>query len=309
MHGPGFGADKAAFAVDLRQLVKLGQVDFLNHSTLLTQQGDGAVKSSTHGFINAVKDKGLGHGQTQGVQGRRCHGHVRLVGQDGVHNGATLYRGSQRAIGVQAARQRHGAFAGNALGGGFETGQAVKGRRDTDGAARVGTNGENRHALGNRDTGAGGRTTRDAGIVTVPDGTRRTVVGVDAQTGEGKLGHIGGADQNGTGAQQALHNGGVLFGRFGVFQYSRPTQSDVACDVMQVLDRHGQTFNQRAAQTGSAQNVGGFGGGQSLFSKHFDERGSAVTAFVLDTVQGLLGQFDRGGFATIKSTLQFGNSR
>src|SRR5215472_18509828 len=69
----------------------------------------------------------------------------------------------------------------------------------------------------------------------VPGRARRTVMRIDAETGEGELGHVGPAYRNETGGQHALHDRCMRGGRTRIGQHARAGGRGLAGDIEQVL--------------------------------------------------------------------------
>jgi len=64
---------------------------------------------------------------------------------------------------------------------------------------------------------------------------------VDADTGEGELGHVGATDQDGAGGSQASDNGRVVFSWRHIVEGLGPGQGAFPRHVEEVLDRHRQS--------------------------------------------------------------------
>ena len=146
-----------------------------------------------------------------------------------------------RADGVEAGRQRHGARGGCQRLGVLEADQAVQRRRDADRAAGVAAQRRHCRAGGHRDRAARARSAGNAGRRgRIERGHRhvgrRAVVRVDADAGEGELGHLRAADQRGAGRAQPGDGRSVHRGRRLVRQHDRSGARHLAGDVVEVLD-------------------------------------------------------------------------
>ena len=140
---------------------------------------------------------------------------------------------------------------------------------------------------------------------------RRAIMRVDADAGEGELGHVGAADQDGAGGSQASDDRRVELCRRHVVERFRAGQGALARNIEQILDRHRQSGERRGDIAGSAQAVLGIGGGARGVAVDFDEGARPLACGVGDPRQRRLDQRPAGGTAgrQILGQAQYGRFR
>jgi len=113
---------------------------------------------------------------------------------------------------------------------------------------------------------------------------------VQPQSGVGKLGHIGAADEHGTGRPEAGDRRRVIGGGRGVFQYQRTRRRGLALNVEQVLHRYRQAGEWALPVFRSPQPVeGGRGLARSAIVDGY-ERPSALASGIESPREGFVDQ-------------------
>ena len=89
---------------------------------------------------------------------------------------------------------------------------------------------------------------------------RRSVVRIEAEPGEGELGHVAAPDRNEAGGAQPRDDGRVALGRLRLPQRNRAGGGHLARDIEQILDRDrdaGKRRRRRAPRTQPIMIIGG----------------------------------------------------
>ena len=204
---------------------------------------------------------------------------------------------------IQTGCKGHHAQPRHAAVGGFEAGDAAKGRRLPDRSAGVRTGCRRRQQCGNGGGRASGRAPwNQVGIPWISD--RAIVAGFVGGT-HGKLVHVGLAQQHRASAAKATDQGGIV-GRHKVVQHARAATRAHARSTEDVLVRHRDT-GQRC----------GVPCGQTLVRRlcirqcrRFVYTDKAVVAIIQcrDAVQEAAGQFHAGKLPVPQTLRQFGDS-
>ena len=112
-------------------------------------------------------------------------------------------------------------------------------------------------------------------------------MGVEAESADGKFGHIGGAHDDGTGSPEAGDDGGVPFRRRRVPSHRRAGIGRDSGHVAQILDRYRNARQGRRHDVRGPRPVACFGGGERRIAKHPDGGCRALASNVLDPREGL----------------------
>ena len=172
----------------------------------------------------------------------------------------------------------------------LEADDAAQCRRDAAGAAGIGAERAEGHAVGDRYHGARGRAAGDAPLPAVVRVKRRAVMRVDTQAGKGELGHVGAPDRNEPRRAQAGDRGRIACRRLPIFQCNRARRGHVACDVEQILDRHrnaGEWGWRRAARADAVIKIGRC---ERALSIDLEKSAPPFSGFVRDPRQTFLDQ-------------------
>ena len=131
----------------------------------------------------------------------------------------------------------------------------------------------------------------------IPGRARRAVMRIDAETGEGELGHVGAAHRDEAGGEHALHDGRVRRGRRRVGQHARTSRCRFAGDVEQVLqaDRNARIAARFAPD--ATQRVHRVRHRARLLGVHLDEGARALAVRIGDAGETLFHQRAAGGAA------------
>jgi hypothetical protein len=151
------------------------------------------------------------------------------------------------------------------------------------------------HANGHRDTPPGGRPARQATRRPVPGASRRAVMRVHAEAGEGELRHVGAAEDDEAGADQPLHGGRGGSGRLRAVQHHRAGAGGDAGLVIQVLDADRDAGIGRGRTPRGAQRVLRRRRGAGRAGMDGGEGTRALPARFGDAGQRRLGQRGGGG--------------
>ena len=122
-------------------------------------------------------------------------------------------------------------------------------------------------------------------------------MGIEAQSRESELNHIGAADDDRTRLAQPPHHAGVGFGRGGIGERFRPGSRNVAGDVEQILDRHRDAGERRGHDAVRAQCVARLRFGQRRLAMRAQEHARALARGNSDAHERILDQCTAGGFA------------
>jgi hypothetical protein len=156
-------------------------------------------------------------------------------------------------------------------------------------AAGSGAVGTERHAVGHRNCGTGGRAAGDARGRAVKGIERRAVVRIDPEAGEGELGHVAAPDRNEARRPQARHGRCILRRGALIPQRDRAGGGHVAGNVEQILDRDRNAGERRGA-TGGAQAVIEVGGRKRVLGVDLEEGPAAFAGRLGNPCQTLLDQ-------------------
>ena len=239
MPGIGLGGREAALGVDRRDRIERREACVGDACAGLGQHAQCAIESGTDMRVHAVEAEIFRHREAQPCERRRRGHGGRCAGQDRVDDGAAGDAGCQRSDRIQAWRQRQHAVDRHAPRGRLVADDAAERRRDAARPAGVGAQPGRHHAVRHRDRGAGRTAARDARRRAVPRRQRRAVMRIDAEAGEGELGHVGAPHRHEPGGQHSLHHWRIGRGRRRIGQRARPGRRRFAGDVEQVLQATG----------------------------------------------------------------------
>ena len=240
--GPRLDRREAARRGDRGDVAEQRQVDRFDPEASAAQAREAAVEGAGNRGVEAVEHERAGHGQAP-LAGFAALERNLALGQDLVQHDGVANRAGDRRGGVERRRQRHRSIGRDQPGRALEADQALQGGRDADRAAGVGAERRPCRPDGNRDRSARGGAAGDPRCRIEPGGCcvgRRAMVRIDADAGEGELGHVGAADEPGAGAPQPLHHRCVLGSRRRRGQDPGAGGADLAGDVEEILDRHRQ---------------------------------------------------------------------
>ena len=195
----------------------------------------------------------------------------------------------ERADGIERARERERPLRRYAVRGGLEADDAAQRRRNAAGAAGVGAERAQGHAVGDRHRSPRRRASRDACRLAVIGIRGRAMVRIDPEPGEGELGHVGAADRNEAGRPQARHGGRIARRRRRAAQHQRAGRGDLARDIEQVLDRDRNAGEARAGAERARAVVKICCGTRGL-RVDLEESAPTLSRAVLDARQAILHQ-------------------
>ena len=118
---------------------------------------------------------------------------------------------------------------------------------------------------------------------------------VDAEAGEGELGHVDAAHRNETGGEHAGDDRGVGFCRRSVGKHGGTGGGGFSGDIEQILQRDRDSGVAAGGAAGGAQQVGGVRHGAGLLGMDLDERPASLAVRVGDPGEAFLDQGPAGG--------------
>ena len=288
--GVGFRRGQSALGVDLRQLRQLTQRDIGDPHARLAQRVECGVEGARDRRLDILEHHRLRQRQAQSGERKRRQIDRGLAGENGIERGTACDSGRQRADGVERRRQRKGSRGRNAMRRRLKADDAAQRRRDAARAAGIGAERAEGHAVGDRHRGTRGRAAGDAPRPAVVGVERRAVMRVDAQAGEGELGHIGAPDRNEPGRAQAGDRGRIACRRLPIFQCNRARRGHVACDVEQILDRHRNAGERRRRRAARADAVMKIRRCERLLSRDLEKNAPPFSGLIRDPRQAFLDQ-------------------
>ena len=252
MPGPGFGRREAR-----RHRGQRGQGDLFDLHAGGAQRRECALKGAGNSRVERIEHHGGGHGQSKGRGGLACERDL-AIGEHLVQEHRITHRSGDRAGGVERGRERNRTFGRCQPCGVLEADQPLQCRRNADRATRVGAERRPRGAGRDRDRAAGGRAAGNArlGVELRRDRVhRRTEMRVDADGGEGELGHVGPADESRAGCSQARDGRAICDGWWAGCQHDRTCRCDFVQHVEQVFHADGQAGQGQSALPGCSPDV------------------------------------------------------
>ncbi|GCC45360.1 hypothetical protein chiPu_0029197, partial [Chiloscyllium punctatum] len=261
------------------------------------QRSQCTLEGLCDGIVEIVERDRSRHREPHALDRARRDRRHRLVGQHGIERGAAGHRIGQRAIAVQGERQRHAAGKRNPALRRLVADDAVEGGRDPAGAAGIGAERTERHAVGDRDRSPRGRAAGHMADAPVPGALRRAEMRIDADARIGELGHVGASDHDEAGALEPRHGGRIGLRRRGILQRPGACARHLPLDVEQVLDRDGNAGKRRRRGVGLAQPVHRIGGFQRRLAIDMDEGALALACGIGDPGDALLDELAGGGRA------------
>lgn len=222
--------------------------------------------------VEPVERDGLRHGDAQALEARRPFRRKRRAAHDLVQDTAACDAVGERPDRVERLRQREGALARHARRSRLVAGDAAESGGDAAGAAGIGANTGEGHAVRHRNRGARrGAARNPARGGALVRRSRRAVMRVEAEAGEGELGHVGAAHHDEAGAAQPGDRRSVALGRGGIRQHRRAGRGRFAGKVEQVLHRDRDAGEARRGEPGAPQLVHRLGGGERRLAMDLDE--------------------------------------
>ena len=132
---------------------------------------------------------------------------------------------------------------------------------------------------------------------------------VEDDARKGELGHVGAANGDEPGGQQARHDGGMRACRRRAGQHDRPGGGHMASHIQQVLQAHRDAGVGPGGAAILAQRVGCVGLGAGGFGHDGDERPAAFARRVGDALEALFDEMTAGGAAGGQRLGEFGDCR
>ncbi len=248
----GFGGDERAVArhqIEHRLERRKGAAG--DRGAGLFQPLDRILEGFDDFVFRLVEDDGFGDDDREAGDRAAANHRCGQSMHGGVEPDRILHRMTERPERIEAFGEREDALHRIAAARRFVADDAGHGRRDSDGAASIGTDcrghetGRDRRRRARR--GAAG----DALDIGRGRVVRRAVMRIDAEAGEGELAHVGSPDADHAGTGNRADHGGVTASRRGVPQDRGTRGRHAALDVEEILPGDRKTIEQaeRSART------------------------------------------------------------
>src|SRR5581483_2766441 len=174
--------------------------------------------------------------------------------------------------------------------GRFVAHDSAKSGRDAARSTGIGSERTEGHPVRHRNGGAGGGASGDPSRGAIPGIERSAVVRVESETGEGKLGQVGAADDDETGSLHPCYGGADELRRRRIAQHGGGRSGGVARDVEQVLHRDRNAGIGTRCRAMPPHLIVEFGGGQRLRGVHLQKGARTFALLVRNPLQTLCDQ-------------------